>query len=51
MDAQGCGTIDSPLLTLDILEGIEAGSLSASGSGNDIGFCSGNDVTVTSTPL
>ena len=52
MDAQGCGTIESPPLTLDILEGIEAGSTlgSASGSGNDIGFCFGSDVTVTSTP-
>ena len=50
MDAQGCGTIEGPLLNLDILDGIEAGTLSASGSGNDTGFCFGSDVTVTSTP-
>ena len=50
VDMQGCGTDESALLSVNILDGIEAGAITATGSGNEAGFCFGGDVNVTSTP-
>ena len=49
IDNMGCGSIESELLTVEVLNGIEAGTLAGTGNGNDLGFCFGSSVMVTST--